>query len=415
MVNSRKVVALFLVSVFICGVILSLSSSQAQPRASNSLLPSTAATASDYAHLTKVTRSISIGQYLLTNVYDTYTIRNDGLSALASFEILTDSVYDSKLVYLGATGGSGETLPLSKSPVTTNGYVTYDLLLSEPIAPGDSQSITVSTCYYNLTSTSGDSSTQSCSFQFGIYPISHYSIDSFECDLYLPQTATSPTFTPQPPTTGTTSATWTQPNVPAFSSTTLTATFTYSDAPILQMNSIARRIIVDPWGMVTVQEDHVICNTGQIPVTTYNFRIPLNATNFTITDAFEAVSGSSVSSTTNWDGKTVNVTVSLTTNRAPLLAGDTFRYTISYQLPFSMFASESWNNYYCFLQAFPTQMDFLIVSETTQIILSAGYSVTSVSPNPASTLIEGMQTTLTFSDSMVSPLQQRVVQISYQV
>ncbi|HMF30951.1 MAG TPA: hypothetical protein VKK79_06035, partial [Candidatus Lokiarchaeia archaeon] len=185
--------------------------------------------------------------------------------------------------------------------------------------------------------------------------------------------------------------------------------------PILQMNSIARRIIVDPWGSVTVQEDHVIFNTGQLPVTTYNFRIPLNATNFTITDAFEAVEGASVSSTTNWDGKTVNVTVSLATNRAPLLAGDTFRYTISYELPLSMFASESWNNYYCFLQSFPTQMDFLIVSETTQIILNGGSSVTSVSPNPESTIIEGMQTTLTFSDSMVSPLQQRVVQISYQV
>src|SRR5271157_2511820 len=111
MVNSRKVVALFLVSVFICGVILSLSSSQAQPRASNSSLPSTAATASDYAHLTKVTRSISIGQYLLTNVYDTYTIRNDGRSALTSFEIFTDSGYDSKLVYLGQLEGVGKPFP----------------------------------------------------------------------------------------------------------------------------------------------------------------------------------------------------------------------------------------------------------------------------------------------------------------
>ncbi len=366
-------------------------------------------------NVVSTTRQVFVSKYLLTEVYDTYSYRNNGSTSITKFKFCTDREYDSKLLYVTASQLAGSSLPVSKSALLLNGYETYEVALLEPLLPGDIQKIKITSIYANLTSTAGTYLTQSCSFGFNLYPVTPYEIDTYTCSITMPSTAEMDSYFPNPPVKSGTSATWSVDDLSPFSSYHVSINYTYSDAPILQMSSINRRIIVDPWGYISVEEDHVLLNTGLIPVDSYSYKIPKNATNFDMWDDLGGIQGSTVSSTLNDDDKTKNVTINLNTNRARLLGGNQFKYTTSYRLVVEMHMSSSWNSYYLNVQTFTSQMDFLIVSESTQLILQTALAMKDVTPNPDQIVVQDTKIIAIYSASMVSPFHNRIVQVTFQV
>ncbi len=413
--GNRKLVVLALFGLLFGGVLIACVNAS-KPEVS-AVAPLSAGVGDPLVNgkLTVVTREVRITKYLLTEVYDTYSFSNNGSSSLTEFVFCTDDDFDGQLLYVTASGVAGDTYPVTKRSLLLNGFQTYEVELLDVLSPGSVQQIKITSVYANLTQTTGNYQSQECNFNFNLYPVSPYLMSTYKLTINLPSTATANTFIPDPPVKTGTSGTWTINDVAAFSKYPVGINFTYSDAPILQMNSLNRRITIDPWGYLNVEEDHVLFNTGLLSVTTYSYRIPKNATNFQMRDDLGGIQGSVVTPEINDDGKTQNVTINLNENRARLLGGNQFKYTTSYRLVFEMQLSSSWNTYYLNIQTFTSQMDFLIVSETTQIILMTGMTLNEVSPNPDQIIIEQTNIIASFADSMISPFHNRIVQMTFQV
>ncbi len=414
-VGKRQLMVLTLLGILFGGVIITCIGGSNMEFSANSPNPSAVGDPLVDGNVTQVTRNIYFTKYLLAEVIDIFTYKNNGSNSLTKFIFCTDSDYDSKLIFLSASGLAGNSLPVSKSPLLMNGYETYEVDLIEPLSPGSVQKIMIRSIYTNLTGTSGTYSAQDCQFQFNLFPISPYEILSYTCTITMPSSATVNTFLPDPPVKTGTSGTWAINDLTAFSSYPVNISFTYNDAPILQMTTLNRRIVIDPWGYLNVEEDHVLSNMGLLPVNSYSYRVPKNATNFQIWDDLGGIQGSDLSSVINDDGKTKNLTINLNTNRARLLGGNQFKYTTSYRLVFEMQLSSSWNNYFLNIQTFTSQMDFLIISETTQVILLTGVTLNEVTPSPDQLIVEETKIVATYSSSMVSPLHNRIIQVTFQV
>ncbi|OLS13459.1 MAG: hypothetical protein RBG13Loki_2913 [Promethearchaeota archaeon CR_4] len=416
-VSTRKLGVLLLFGILFGGILLTCISASHSQTLYTSQNPSIAADPLIDGKVIEVIRDITLSQYLLTEVSDTYSFENNGTTSLTKFIFCTDADYDAKLLLISASGVAGETYPIVKNSLLFNGYNAYEVEFLEALAPGDVQKIKITTTYFNLTFTSGTYTTQTCKFTFNLYPISPFEIDSYICVVTLPQGASGTNFSPEPSTTTENFATWKTSDVVAFSKLAVTADFSYTAAPILQMNSINRRIIIDPWGYLNVEEDHVLVNTGLLTVQSYSYKIPKNATEFQMWDDLGGIEGSVVTEEVNLDGKTKNVTINLNNNRAALLGGNQFKYTTFYRLVSSMHLSSSWNKYYLNIQIFTSQMDFLIITDTTQVILQTANTldVKTISPSPNQILMQETKIITTYTSEMISPRHNRIVEISFEV
>jgi len=415
-VGKLKLGVLLLFGLLFGGVLLTCISGSLFQSSQRSQNPSIAADPFVYGKVVDAKRDITFTKYLLTEISDTFSFQNNGTTSLTKFIFCTDVDYDAKLLFVSASGLAGETYPVTKNTLLFNGYNTYEVELLEALAPGNVQKIKIMTVYANLTKTSMfTDTTQECNFTFNLYPISPFEITDYTCTVSLPGTASGTTSTPIANTSTDTLGTWTVTNLKPFAELPLTVAFFYSDAPILQMNSLNRRIIIDPWGYLIVEEDHVLFNTGQIPVYSYTYRLPQNATNFKIWDDLGGIQGFVLADALNPDGKTKNITVNLNVNRARLLGGSEFKCTTSYQLVFGMHLSSSWDKYYLNLQTFTSQMDFLVLIDTTQIIMQTGLTLNTISPHPNQILVQETKIIATYTSEMVSPQHNRIVQVTFQV
>jgi hypothetical protein len=415
-VGKLKLGVLLLFGLLFGGVLFTCISGSLFQSSHTSQNPSIAADPLVYGKVVDAQRDITFTKYLLTEISDTFSFQNNGSTSLTKFIFCTDADYDGKLLFVSASGLAGETYPVTKNTLLLNGYNTYEVELLEALAPGEVQRIKIITIYANLTYTyATEYSTQECNFTFTLSPISPFEISEYSCNIYLPKSASGMSSAPNAETASDNVGTWTGTNLEPFSEVPITLAFFYTDAPILQMNSLNRRIIIDPWGYLIVEEDHVLFNTGQLPVYSYTYRVPLNATNFKIWDDLGGIQGFELAGVFNPDGKTKNVTVNLNVNRARLLGGSEFTCTTSYQLVFGMHLSSSWDKYYLNLQMFTSQMDFLVLLDTTQIILQTGVTLNTISPHPNQIHVQETKIIATYTSEMVSPQHNRIVHVTFQV
>jgi hypothetical protein len=217
-----------------------------------------------------VLRTISINNYGIATITDTFTVRNDGTEYATSADIFYPENIWPKLLTSTAWY---QNLQLNTEEVSSGGRNGTRIIFHKSLAPGENTTFTL-TQYFNETITIVEipSIGNMAQFDFLASPYSPYKTEQCNVSVTLPKGAQafySPT-------------TYNISNIEPFdASNIITILFYFTDGEsIVSLNAVYRQITVDPWLGITVTEFHLIENKGPSSLTKLHLLAPLGTIKF---------------------------------------------------------------------------------------------------------------------------------------
>nr|MDO8081628.1 hypothetical protein [Candidatus Freyarchaeota archaeon] len=261
-----------------------------------------------------VLRSISINNYGIATITDTFRVRNDGLDSATFADIFYPESIWPKL--LTSTAWS-ENLQLNTEEISSGGRNGTRILFHKSLAPGENYTFTL-TQYFDETITTIEipSIGNMAQFDFPACPYSPYKTEQCNISVTLPKGAQA-FYSP---------LTYNISNIEPFDTInvlTILFFFTGGDS-IISLKTVYRTITVDPWLGINVIELHLIENKGPSNLNKIHFQAPPGTIKFMAYDPAGLVGF--------WlDGDSVVVNT-----RYPVPPNGTYGYYTVYSIPIAM-------------------------------------------------------------------------------
>ncbi|MBD3353761.1 MAG: hypothetical protein GF364_19920, partial [Candidatus Lokiarchaeota archaeon] len=364
-------------------------------------------------YISEGVRNVYLGEMGLTRINDVVTIYNNGSEPLDYFYYTIENAYLSNMKYIGCKTDKRSSLVVQDSINKINGLEAYIIYLDDPLLPKSTKKVTITTVYIDIIITSGSRTTQLCDFEIGMIPTIPYKILSLDVKINIPSGATVGTFNPEGTAQGTTQIIYDFSDLSSFTSETLTGQYTYNTNPILEYLSIIRKVDVNTWDDINIQEEYVINNTGNIPVTTLKWQVPIDAENVTARDDIGTITGVTLVDQPNADGNTRNVTLDLTSNRSPMNGKSALNFIVEYHLPLENYYSWALKGAILKLNLMMFKTKALIRYQETNVFLYAGDKIKVVTLTPDEISYQSNSLVLTYEDHDLVGLEAKYLYLEY--
>lgn len=361
-----------------------------------------------------ISREAQINVYGLITIEDEYEVRNDGGAPVNSFIILEHEQLFPKTTYREVTLGTGENAAFRVLDTLVDVHYQVLVTLPRPVLPGESCSLEYLHTVAHLMTVVRDGDSQEFTLPVPIYPAAINDVTAATTDFTFPAGTVFMEESIAPTNEDGATLTYSQDNVDAFSTEFTTIVYVYHTPTLLQLDTLTRRIFVDTWGHLKVEERHELQSMGPVSVTTFQFQIPKDATGFEVSDALGGIGGHAVSEA-NADGKTKNVTMNLQINRAAIGGYTKFVYDIEYNVPLDPNLRSSWFTHEFEVDVYMSRFQYSVFNDTTRVILLGGQEVSRVHPQPDSIENSNEGMVLVFNTPAVSPYHAKTLEVTFRV
>ncbi|MHA1340696.1 MAG: hypothetical protein ACTSRZ_11275 [Promethearchaeota archaeon] len=366
----------------------------------------------DNIYIKNLERNVDCGIYGIVTISESLELYNNGSDIITSFYYTIENIYEDNIKYISAATESDASLPIIESLIRYNGLKTYIVYLNEPLYAKSSTTIKIKLACIDLLTISGSTSTQEIQISLNLAPYLPYKIEKLDTTITAPIGSTMGTFNPETDAQGT-SRIYHRSNLSKYYKEYISGSYTYSTDTFIEFVSITRKIYINPWGDIRVVEKHYINNTGKISVSSYKWAVPLDTQNITAYDDIGEITGLTMETEANNDGKTKNVTMTLTKNRSKMNGGTSVSYYIEYYLPLQNYFNSSIIKSTLKINLNLIKSHCLISQQKTMIYLYAGEKILKSSISPENVNFEENSLVLTFSDQNITYYAPKYVIIEY--
>jgi len=370
--------------------------------------------------ITELYRNVKLSGNGLLTAEDSFTIKNIYNNPISFITIGIDESYFENLIYYDSKGPYSETLNVQFSEIMIETFKMAYIYFDSPLLPNQETSIIFTHLYKNLYNFSreglGQQQTQIIFFNFNIYPTIPYMVDSVGILFSHPQVGEEISVINASGEEGKFEGGYLQFNkelMPPFYNKSIIGSFTYTETTQLQIDKILRKITFNSLGYIIVDETLTIHNTGAISISSFSFLIPANVSEVEVFDYLGPIEGASLDSEPNMDGVTKDLVISLIQNRVSLDVDSKFDVSIRYQLPYDEYHVFNWLYNSISIDLFLTKCDYVICDQEIQILIDGCENIISITEQPDSFETLGDDLVLIFTDDIVSPLDEKHVNIIY--
>jgi hypothetical protein len=363
-----------------------------------------------------LTRNYQIQEFGLISIQDQFQIHNNRTSPLMTFDICLTDFEANHLAYYIAESVSGSSMAIYLLPELLNGYKTLQIAFNQPITPFTTFNFTVKMIFYDLFIYNPDSN----GYQLNgmVIPILPYVISGYQTDFKLPTGSTQINFNPGGTADTTTKVFSTQNDIAPFEVLNTYCTYTNSQTAILKLENVNRWVEINPLGYLRITEEHWLKSYSKPTINSFSIRLPGDVKSVEVKDDLGKISDTALASTVNNDGSK-NLTFTLfgtaTSNRATIRYNSIFYYKIVYYLPLENYYTYSLTKNSFLLDMFTTKADFIILNQTTNIVLIGGATV-----HRMNSIIQGQErntngVVLTFFGKYITPLHSEQIDLEYSI
>ncbi len=185
--------------------------------------------------------------------------------------------------------------------------------------------------------------------------------------------------------------------------------FQDSSSTNMELESVNREIVISPWGIVKVKEDHVIKNVGVISLYSIPFQVPDNAINIHVGDSLGELLGTTVENI----GNKKEVTINLLYNRALLDPNNKLRYTIEYNLPFDDYFSMNWFQESIQLNLITTTHEYFIKNQIIKVFIQGCSTIDYISSPPDGIDQTSGSKIIMYTSEDISPYEGKVILFTF--
>ncbi|MHA1898628.1 MAG: hypothetical protein ACTSU2_14650 [Promethearchaeota archaeon] len=363
--------------------------------------------------VTNAKRSVELGMYGIVSVEDDIRVLNNGSTPVEELYYSIPNKYEGYVEYFGANTESGSTLLVQEKLNRINGHKTYIIYLNEPILPLETLKLKIITQFFNIFETSGSAQSQIIELNFSVYPYVPYPIQVIDTGIRVPDGATLNDFNPESDNITQAAKYYHRTDVPAYSLQDIQIKYTYNTNPTIVFEKVDRKIYVNSWGYIKVVEDHIMHNLGQIPVSSYDFKLLADIQNISAYDRIGGISGATINEFPNSDGKTRNVTMNLIDNRSKLTGNSTVSYTLEYNIPIANFYGQSLRKSSFIVNLNYLKSDMMIISQSVEIYLYGAMRIDYVSIAPDYIGYAENSLVLTYTEQNITSYEDAYLYIEY--
>ncbi len=344
----------------------------------NSRIPNSATTVDTSISIKNFTRVTTVNESGILSYDDSYIFINDGPNTHTSLLFGLVAAEAEDLVYFQAYDQNMGPLTGQLSELKLNETHILQVILSEPLLPYSEITINMKVALRGFIQ---------YNYLYGqfiahiyITPKSPYPIDYYTSEVHVPFSATDVSMSDPFSYVGPLGVGL--ENVHRFYAGSTAAfqeldnTISYSDpqADIIQVNKLDRRITVNPWGYIGIEEDYYIQSFSGGYITDLTLSLPQDYTNLKFSDNLGEILGATKAEEVNDDG-TVDVNLVFMTNRAPLQYGQVMYFRMHYELPLDQYLSHNFGKKNLAIDMLPTKCNYLIIELNSRIELQNARSI----------------------------------------
>ncbi len=422
-VKKRKIYSLLSVLIVFL-ILISLNTQNTQKQVvftnSDSFGASSIIETFDGVEVSSTIRRVNLEGTGLVTVRDTFTVKNDRENPLSFISVGINESYLEDLVYYNAEGSFLQTLEVQFSEEMIESYRMIYIFFDTPLLPSEQTSFTFIQTYQNLYNYTGsyteEYSDQTIGFDFYIYPILPYQVDDAQVTFFLPEGGLNLRVfndSDEEETITEDSLKYSKTSIPTFYYVALKGEFTYTQSTKLQLDSVQRKIMFNSLGYLLVEETHEIHNTGPIPITGFTILVPAEVSAITVYDDIGPLTGASLAGFENLDGKTKDLTITLSTNRVKLNPDAKLRFYLTYALTYDNYHIFNWIEQSISINIHLITCDFIILDQEVEIIIDGCGDILSLSEQPKSIESQGDDVVLVYDSGIVAPLEDYNIKIIY--
>ncbi len=421
-INKHFLLFIFLISILIFCLLIPLLKNK---NSNNFQTPSTLKNSSNFntfegVQITELYRNVELSGNGLLTAEDTFTIKNIHNNPISFITMGIDKSFIENLIYYDAKGPYSESLDVQFSETMIETFKMVYIYFDCPLLPSQEISITFTHSYkdlYNFSVMSvGQEQMQTIVFNFYIYPIVPYEVDYVGIFFFHPELGEEVLTINDSGEEGKFEGGFLQYSkefMRPFYYKLIIGTFDYSENTKLQIDKILRKITFNSLGYLIVDETLTIHNTGAIPISEFSVKIPTVVSEVEVFDYLGPIEGTSLDSEPNLDGTTKDLTILLTQNRVTLYVDSKFDFSIRYQLPYDEYHVFNWLYNSISIDLLLTKCDYVIYDQEIQIIIDGCENIMSITEQPNSIKTLGDDLVLIFNDDIISPLDEKHINIIY--
>lgn len=374
----------------------------------------------DGVDMTSVSRAVNIEGTGLITVTDTFNFKNEHDNPISFIAVGVNQTYLDNLIYYAAEGAYKETLDVQFSEELVQSYKMMYIFLDTPLLPEQLTSITLTQIFKDVLNFTGyytqSGVVQTVGFNFYIYPVLPYQADIISTTFFMPDGGTNIKAINDSDEVESTTESFMKYSAyltPTFNYKHIVGEFSYTTSTKLQIDSLSRRITFSSMGYLVVEETFVIHNTGPLALPGFIIKVPAEILEIEVFDDIGPITGASLSTLENIDGKTKDLSISLANNRANLNPNMKFICNLKYYLQYESYHAFNWIEQSITINMFLTLSDFIIYDQEVEIVIDGCRDISSVSKQPNSIETAGDDKILKYITSVVSPLDEFNLKIIY--
>ena len=376
--------------------------------------------------VTEIVRNINISSYGLIDISDRLTILNQNSNPLNSILFGIPSNLSDDLIYLKSEGIRQNQLTIERNFLMFDDYEVISLYLDTPLLPQKSTVLTIVETFKNQLSYSVQNFQQTINFTGLLFPILPYRAEgTVRSAVRLPSGSNALSYD-QPFGMGTVSSNtivydlgatvelnYLEPFLENMGEEKeITVSISDNTRTNMQLEEVKRVIDVSPWGIIKVEEDHLIHNIGKIDLNSFSFKIPKNAINLVVFDELGELLGTSIGeSSINFK----EVTINLLNNRAAIKPNSKLSYTIQYNIPSQDLFSVNWFEESLKLDLISTKFEFLGIHQEIELNIEGCSSINYLSIPPDAINQESGTKILIYNSEQVSPLESKEILVTFSI
>ena len=378
------------------------------------------------AKVTDMIRNINISTYGLVDISDRLTILNQNSNPLNSILIGIPLNLSDDLTYLRSVGIRQNELTIERNFLIFDNYEVISIYLDTPLLPKQSTLITVLETFKDQLIYSVQNQVQTINFTGLLFPILPYFAEgTIKTAVRLPQSASALHYD-QPFGMGTVTSNvilydladtfelnYLEPFLENMGDKKeITVSISDNTRTNMQLEDIQREIDVSPWGIIKVEEKHLIHNVGKIDLSSFSFEVPQNAMNLVVFDQLGELLGTTVSAASN---NFKEVTINLLNNRAVIKPDARLSYSIQYNIPFQNRFSINWFEESIKLDLISTKFEFLGLHQEVKLVIEGCSNINYVSTPPDAISQESGSKILMFNSEQISPLESQDILVTFTI
>jgi hypothetical protein len=392
----------------------------------NDVKSSTTIEGFDKIKVTEIIRNINISTYGLIDISDRITILNQNSNPLNSILLGIPLNLSDDLIYLKSEGIRQNELTIERNYLIFDDFEVISIYLDSPLLPQNSISVNIIETLKNQLEYNVQNLEQIINFTGLIFPILPYKAEgNIKTAIRLPDGANTLSYD-QPFGMGTSESgviiydlgvsfelNYLDPFLENMGvEKEITVSIEDNTRTNMQLEDIKREIDISPWGIIKVEEEHLIHNIGKIDLYSLSFKIPQNAINLVVFDELGELLGVSIGeSSTNFK----EVSINLLNNRAAIKPDSKLSYTIQYNIPIQNLFSVNWFEESIKLDLISTKFEFLGVQQEVKLVLEGCSNIDYISIPPDAINQDSESKILIYNSEQVSPLESKEILVTFSI